>query len=43
MDTDDRQEQEEMLDLYLNALGMIPGSSASIKEKVPLAAAMAEE
>ncbi|MDC0349276.1 DUF2312 domain-containing protein [Alphaproteobacteria bacterium] len=33
MDTDDRQEQEEMLDLYLNALGMLPGSRLAEKEK----------
>ena len=37
MDTDDRQEQEEMLDLYLNALGMIPGG-ASVTEKTPVMA-----
>lgn len=38
MDLDDRQEQEEMLDLYLNALGMIPGRNtpSSVKEKTPV-------
>lgn len=34
MDTDDRQEQEEMLDLYLNALGMLP-QSGPLTEKIP--------
>ena len=28
MDRDDRQEQETLLDLYLQALGMAPGSAA---------------
>ena len=32
MDVQDRQEQEEMLDLYLNALGMLPGSHSTDKE-----------
>lgn len=35
MDTDDRQEQEEMLDLYLNALGMLP-SSQPAETKTPV-------
>lgn len=34
MDTDDRQEQEEMLDLYLNALGMLP-SAQPAEAKAP--------
>lgn len=29
MDANDRQEQEELLDIYLQALGMIPGSTTS--------------
>lgn len=29
MDQDDRREQEEILDLYMHALGMIPGSARS--------------
>lgn len=40
MDLDDRQEQEQMLDLYLNALGMIPGGREDQKEKELM---MAEE
>ncbi|MFN7662965.1 MAG: DUF2312 domain-containing protein [Alphaproteobacteria bacterium] len=40
MDLDDRQEQEQMLDLYLNALGMIPGGREEHPEKELL---MAEE
>ncbi|HCI48788.1 MAG: hypothetical protein A2621_05000 [Alphaproteobacteria bacterium RIFCSPHIGHO2_01_FULL_41_14] len=39
MDTDDRQEQEEMLDLYLNALGMLPGSAA-VEKKEPFTVAI---
>lgn len=35
MDTDDRQEQEEMLDLYLNALGMLP-SAQPAESKTPV-------
>ena len=38
IDFDDRQAQEEMLDLYMNALGMVPGgkdaSSSQAEEKV---------
>ena len=34
IDLDDRQAQEEMLDLYLNALGMIPGTKEPSVETV---------
>ncbi len=34
IDFDDRQAQEEMLDLYLNALGMIPGGAAAASQDV---------
>lgn len=32
IDFDDRQAQEEMLDLYLNALGMLPGGTPATSE-----------